>query len=323
MKKKLFAVLAVFAVIAGIGAAVNVLKKEDSQTYKVGICQFTQHKALDAATQGFKDALTERLQERVVFDEQNAQGDYSACTTAVNGLVSADVDLILANSTAALQTAVTSTDKIPILGTSVTEYGAALQLDDFDGTVGGNISGTSDLAPLDEQAAMIQELFPEAVRIGVLYCSAEPNSQYQVDVMKKELEALGYTCALYGFSDSNDVSSVTISAASSCDVIYVPTDNTAAANAELIGNICIPDKVPVITGEESTCRICGAATLSIDYYDLGYTTGQMAVRILSDGEDISTMAVEYAPDAVKRYNAEICGALGIQIPEDYEPLPAE
>ena len=141
--------------------------------------------------------------------------------------------------------------------------------------------------------------------------------------MKKELEALGYTCALYGFSDSNDVSSVTISAASSCDVIYVPTDNTAAANAELIGNICIPDKVPVITGEESTCRICGAATLSIDYYDLGYTTGQMAVRILSDGEDISTMAVEYAPDAVKRYNAEICGALGIQIPEDYEPLPAE
>lgn len=323
MKKKLFAVLAVFAVIAGIGAAVNVLKKEDSQTYKVGICQFTQHKALDAATQGFKDALTERLQERVVFDEQNAQGDYSACTTAVNGLVSADVDLILANSTAALQTAVTSTDKIPILGTSVTEYGAALQLDDFDGTVGGNISGTSDLAPLDKQAAMIQELFPEAVRIGLLYCSAEPNSQYQVDVMKKELEALGYTCALYGFSDSNDVSSVTISAASSCDVIYVPTDNTAAANAELIGNICIPDKVPVITGEESTCRICGAATLSIDYYDLGYTTGQMAVRILSDGEDISTMAVEYAPDAVKRYNAEICGALGIQIPEDYEPLPAE
>ncbi len=323
MKKKLFAVLAVFAVIAGIGAAVNVLKKENSQTYKVGICQFTQHKALDAATQGFKDALTERLQDRVMFDEQNAQGDYSACTTAINGLVSANVDLILANSTAALQTAVTSTDRIPILGTSVTEYGAALQLEDFNGTVGGNISGTSDLAPLDEQAAMIQELFPEAVQIGLLYCSAEPNSQYQVDVMKEELEALGYTCTLYGFSDSNDVSSVTINAAASCDVIYVPTDNTAASNAELIGNICIPDKVPVITGEESTCRICGVATLSISYYDLGYTTGQMAVRILADGEDISTMAVEYAPDVTKRYNTEVCDALGIQIPEDYEPLPAE
>jgi len=323
MKKKLFAVLAVFAVIAGIGAAVNVLKKEDSQTYKVGICQFTQHKALDAATQGFKDALTERLQDRVMFDEQNAQGDYSACTTAINGLVSANVDLILANSTAALQTAVTSTDRIPILGTSVTEYGAALQLEDFNGTVGGNISGTSDLAPLDEQAAMIQELFPEAVQIGLLYCSAEPNSQYQVDVMKKELEALGYTCTLYGFSDSNDVSSVTINAAASCDVIYVPTDNTAASNAELIGNICIPDKVPVITGEESTCRICWVATLSISYYDLGYTTGQMAVRVLADGEDISTMAIEYAPDVTKRYNAEVCDALDIQIPEDYEPLPAE
>lgn len=321
MKKKTLAIPAVLAVLAGIGIAAAVMNKEERQTYTVGICQFTQHEALDASTRGFKDALTDRLGEQVTFNEQNAQGDYSTCTTAVNGLVSADVDLILANSTAALQTAVTATSEIPILGTSVTEYGAALQLDDFDGTVGGNISGTSDLAPLNEQAAMIQELFPDAERVGLLYCSAEPNSQYQVDVMKEELEALGYACTLYGFSDSNDISTVTMTAASVCDVIYVPTDNTVASNAELIGNICIPDGIPVVTGEESTCQICGTATLSISYYDLGYATGKMAARILADGADISAMPIEYAPDVTKRYNPDICGRLGIEIPADYEALP--
>lgn len=323
MKKKTLAILAVLVVLAGIGISATVMNKEDKQAYTVGICQFTQHEALDASTQGFKDALTDQLGDRVTFNEQNAQGDYSTCTTAVNGLVSADVDLILANSTAALQTAVTATSEIPILGTSVTEYGAALQLDNFNGTVGGNISGTSDLAPLDEQAAMIQELFPEAEQVGLLYCSAEPNSQYQVDVMKEELEALGYACIPYGFSDSNDISSVTMTAASACDVIYVPTDNTVASNAELIGNICIPDGIPVVTGEESTCRICGVATLSINYYDLGYTTGQMAARIMADGEDISTMPIEYARDVTKRYNPEICEKLDLEIPADYEALPVK
>lgn len=323
MKKKTAVVLGILVLAAGIVIAKTAIKRDKEQTYTVGICQFTQHEALDAATQGFKDALTDRLGDRVSFAEKNAQGDYGTCTTAVNGLVSSDVDLILANSTAALQTAVTATDKIPILGTSVTEYGAALQIEDFDGTVGGNVSGTSDLAPLDKQAGMIQELFPDAELIGLLYCSAEPNSQYQADVMKEQLEALGYSCRLYGFSDSNDISPVTIAAASECEVIYVPTDNAAASNAELIGNICIPDKVPVIAGEENTCRLCGAATLSINYYDLGYTTGEMAARILTDGEDISSMPVEYAPTVTKRYNPEICKALGIKIPEDYEALPTE
>lgn len=318
MKKWGLAVLAAVIVVAAFaGVRMN---QNENQTYRVGICQFSQHESLNAATQGFQDVLTEKLGDDISFEMQNAQGDYSTCTTIINGLVADDVDLILANSTAALQTAVTATSEIPILGTSVTEYGAALQLDAFTGTVGRNVSGTSDLAPLREQAAMIQELFPNAQAIGLLYCSAEPNSQYQVDVMKKELESLGYACTLYGFSDSNDISPVTITAASRCDVIYVPTDNTVAANAELIANICVPDKVPVISGDESTCRICGAATLSIDYYELGRKTGEMALRILVDKEDISTMPVEYTEHSTKKYNKEICQELGIEVPEDYVAL---
>lgn len=318
MKKQFFAVLAVSVVMSAFaGTAAGA---EEAPAFTVGICQFGQHNALASATQGFKDALTEKLGDSVTFYEQNAQGDYAACTSLINDFVSRDVDLILANATAALQAAATATADIPILGTSVTEYGAALQREDFDGTVGGNISGTSDLAPLDEQAAMVKELFPDADTVGLLYCSAEPNSQYQADVVQEELEAMGYTCKAYTFSDSNDLSSVTMAAASKCDVLYVPTDNAAAANAELIANICIPEGIPVVAGEESTCKLCGVATLSISYYDIGYTTGEMAARILADGEDISTMPVEYTDSFTKRFNESICEQLGIKIPDDYQAL---
>ncbi len=320
MKKEIFA-LTLSAVMAAGTCSIPVMAADD--TYNVGICQLVQHEALDAATQGFKDALTEEFGDKVTFDEQNAQGDSNTCSTIINNFVSNDVDLILANATAALQAAAAGTEDIPVLGTAVTEYGVALDLDDFDGTVGTNISGTSDLAPLDQQAAMLNELFPDAKNVGLLYCSAEPNSQYQVDTVKEELEKLGYTCEYYAFSDSNDLSSVVTTAASESDVIYVPTDNTAASNAEIINNICLPEKVPVITGEEGICAGCGVATLSISYYDLGYATGEMAVRILADGEDISTMPVEYAPNFTKEYNAEICEELGLEIPDDYEAIAAE
>ncbi|MDO4336648.1 MAG: ABC transporter substrate-binding protein [Eubacteriales bacterium] len=320
-KKKVFLLFASIILAGNLGAA--VVQAQDKPTYTVGICQFMQHQALDASTKGFKDALTEKFGEQVVFEEQNAQGDYATCTTVVNDLVAKDVDLILANATAALQAAATATSEIPILGTSVTEYGAALQLKDFDGTVGGNISGTSDLAPLDEQAAVVKELFPDAEKVGLLYCSGEPNSQYQIEVVQKELEALGYTCEPYTFADSNDISSVTMKAASQSDVIYIPTDNTAASNAELIANICIPDKVPVVAGDEHTCQLCGVASFSVDYYDLGYTTGEMAARILADGEDISSMPIEYASDFTRRYQAENCEKLGISVPESYVALDTE
>lgn len=170
---------------------------------------------------------------------------------------------------------------------------------------------------------MLNELFPDAKNVGLLYCSAEANSQYQVDTVQAALEELGYTCTQYAFSDSNDLSSVTTTAATESDVIYVPTDNTVASNTEIINNICLPAEVPVIAGEEGICAGCGVATLSISYYDLGVATGKMAARILGDGEDISTMPIEYAPEFTKKYNADICATLGMEIPEDYVAIGAE
>ena len=320
MKKQIFtAVLS--AAMAGSMLAATV-SAEEAQSYTVGICQLVQHEALDAATQGFKDALTDKFGDAVIFDEQNAQGDSNTCSTIINSFVSNGVDLILANATASLQAAVAGTNEIPILGTSITEYGVALELDDFDGTVGGNVSGTSDLAPLDEQAAMLNELFPDAKNVGLLYCSAEANSQYQVDTVKTELEDLGYSCEYYAFSDSNDLSSVVTTASSECDVIYIPTDNTAASNVEIINNICQPAGVPIIAGEEGICAGCGVATLSISYYDIGRTTGEMAAKVLTGEADISEMPIEYAPTFVKKYNADLCESLNIEIPEGYEAIEA-
>ena len=290
----------------------------DGKGYNIGICQLVQHEALDAATQGFKDALVEKLGEgSVKFDEQNASGDSANCATIVNGFVSNGVDLILANATAPLQAAAQATADIPVLGTSITDYATALDISDWTGTVGNNISGTSDLAPLDQQAAMIQELFPDAKSVGLLYCSAEPNSVYQCDVIEGYLTEEGYTVARYAFTDTNDVTSVAQTAADNSDVIYIPTDNTAASNTEAIANVVIPAKVPVVAGEEGICSGCGVATLSISYYDLGYATGEMAAKILADGVDVSAMPVEFAPNVTKKYNAANCEALGITLPSDY------
>ena len=299
-------------------AAADSTAAADGKVYNVGICQLVQHEALDAATQGFKDALTEKLGEgNVKFDEQNASGDSANCATIVNGFVSNNVDLILANATAPLQAAAQATADIPVLGTSVTDYATALDISGWTGTVGNNISGTSDLAPLDQQAAMIQELFPDAKNVGLLYCSAEPNSVYQCDVIEGYLTEEGYTVARYAFTDTNDVTSVAQTATDNSDVIYIPTDNTAASNTEAIANVVIPAKVPVVAGEEGICNGCGVATLSISYYDLGYATGEMAAKILAEGADVSTMPVEYAPNVTKKYNAANCEALGITPPADY------
>ena len=287
---------------------------EKSEQYTVGICQLVKHDALDAATQGFKDALTEEFGDSVKFLEQNAQGEATACTTIVNDFVTKKVDLIMANATPALQAAADSTQDIPVLGTSITEYSVALGLDNFNGTVGTNISGTSDLAPLSEQAAMLVELFPEAKKVGMLFCSAEANSRYQVDVVTSELSAKGITCTEYSFSDSNDVAAVATAYAAASDVIYIPTDNTAASCASTIDG-AIGD-TPVIAGEEGICSGCGVATLSISYYDLGVKTGEMAIAILKGESKVSEMPIEYA-NATKKYNADKCGALGITVPSDY------
>lgn len=295
----------------------------DGKTYTVGICQLVQHEALDAATQGFKDALTDKLGDRVKFDEQNAAGDAPTCSTICTTFATNNYDLILGNATAALQAASAATDTIPILGTSVTDYATALDMSDWTGTTGKNISGTTDLAPLDEQANCIAELFPDAKNIGIIYCSSEPNSIYQSTTIKGYLEDKGYTVKEFTFSDSNDVSAVTQSACDASDVIYIPTDNTAASCTEAINNVASPAGTPIFAGEEGIAKGCGVATLSISYYDLGYTTGEMAYEILENGADITKMEVKTAPKFTKEYIKDRADALNIKVPEDYEAISAE
>ena len=292
--------------------------------YTIGICQYMPHPALDAATQGFKDAVTKELgAENVTFNEQNAAGEASNCSTIVNGLVSSKVDLIMANATPAVAAAYNATETIPILGTSVTEYGAALGIKDFTGTVGENISGTSDLADLDKQAQMIVDWFPTTKKVALLYCSGEPNSKFQVNQVEAYLKGKNVECKMFGFADTSDMMAVTTAACDYADVIYVPTDNTVANNATAIDSICRAAKKPIIAGEAGICGGCGVATMSIDYYDLGYATGMMAVKILRDGADITKMPIEYAPKASYLYNEEICNALGITPLTGYEKLVVE
>ena len=315
MKKYIALVLALIMVLSMTACGTE---PADDGKLTIGICQIEPHPALDAATQGFKDALIAEFgAENIEFLEQNAAGDSNTLNTIINDFVSKKVDLILANATPVLQTAAAATTVIPILGTSVTEYGVALDIDNFDGLVGGNISGTSDLAPLEEQADMILEWFPEAKNIGLLYCLAEANSKYQVDVVKAYLETKGLNVTLFGFSSTNDLAAVTQEAADASDVIYVPTDNTVANSTGIINEICLAAKVPVIAGEEGICSGCGVATLSISYYDLGVTTGEMAIKILKGEADISTMRIQYAAAPTAKYDAERCAELGLTPPEGY------
>lgn len=290
-------------------------------SYTVGICQIAPHDALDAATRGFKDALIEKLGDKVTFKEGNAGGDPNNCVTIIDGFMTDNVDLILANATPVLVSAASATDTTPILGTAVTNYGVALSLSTTeDKVLGGNLSGTSDLAPLDRQAQMIQELFPDAKTVGLLYCSAEPNSIFQVETITGHLEAMGYTCANYAFTDVNDLAAVTQSACDKSDVIYIPTDNTAAANTESIANVVLPAGVPVVAGEAGIARGCGVATLSIDYYELGKITADMAAKVLTGEAKVGELPIAYDTNVAKLYHAENCAALGITPPDGYEPL---
>ena len=323
MKKMIaiFCALTMILALAACGssapAATQAPAENLAPAFNVGICQLVQHPALDAATQGFMDALVQELGEGAVsFNSQNASGDSATCSTICNQFVSDEVDLIMANATPALLAAQAATNSIPILGTSVTDYASALGIDNWNGATGTNISGTSDGVPATELAAVLNELFPDAKTVGLLYCSGEPNSKFQADEMRPVLEGMGYSVSEFTFADSNDVAAVTNNACDDCEVLYIPTDNTAASNTELINSVALEKKVPIVTGEECLCSGCGVATLSISYYDLGTVTGKMAAQILRDGEDVSAMEIEYAPFA-KKYNATNCELLGVQVPEGY------
>lgn len=329
--KKVLAIILTMVMVIGLTACSSksaapskeATATDPSKVYNVGIIQLVQHEALDAATKGFRDSLTELLGDKVIFDEQNASGDSATCATISNQFVSSNYDLIMANATPALQAAVSATNKIPVLGTSVTDYATALDIDNWTGVTGYNVSGTSDLAPLDQQAAMIKELFPNSKNIGILYCSAEPNSKYQATKITEYLKDAGYTCTEYTFADSNDVASVTQTACAGSDVIYIPTDNTAASCAEAINNVAEPAGIPIVAGEEGICKGCGIATLSISYYDIGYATGKMAYEILVNGADISKMEVQYAPKVTYKYMADRAAKLSLTIPTNYEAIVIE
>lgn len=318
--KKILAVLAVVILATG---AVLALVSCESADYTVGICQLITHDALDAATKGFKDALKEEMDKAgktIVFKESVGDGSPTTCTQMVSTLVAQNVDLILANATDPLISASKATTKIPVLGTSVTAYQDALQIDDFSGTVGGNISGTSDLAPLDKQADMILELVPDAKTVGLLYCSAESNSKFQIDIVKKYLQTKGVSCIEIPFSETDMLANALSAKVEQCDAIYIPTDNTVAAAAKTVDPICSEARVPVIAGEEGICKGCGIATLSISYYDLGVATGKMAAKILLQGEDISKMPIEYAAQSSPKYIKSRCEQLGINVPDNYEEI---
>ena len=302
--RKIIAIVMAVLMLAAMTACQPAV---DDGKYVIGISQFMPHDALDQATQGFKDAVIAGLgEENVVFEQEDCAGDPANCASAANALVSAKVDLIMANATPAVQAVANATKTIPVLGTSVTEYGVALGVENFSGLTGSNVSGTSDLADLEKQAKMILQWCPDVKNVGLLYCLAEANSEYQVKEVQKYLELDGVTCKMFGFTDTNDMSSVVQDAANWSDSIYVPTDNTVADNAAVVDSVCRPAKIPVFAGEEGICKKCGVATLSISYYELGYTTGEMQIQ--------------YAPNVTFKYNADICEALGISPVEGYEPI---
>ena len=288
------------------------------KVFNVGVVQLVQHPALDLATKGFCDKLTELLGDKVSITVQNGAGDQPSCATIANQFVSDEVDLIMANATPALIAAAGATNTIPVLGTSITAYAAAFEIDEWEGrSIALNVSGTSDLAPLDGQAAMLHDFFPDAKTVGILFCNAEANSRFQVETITPLLEGFGYTVKNFEFSDSNDVAAVATSAVGECDVLYIPTDNTAASCAEAINNVALPARIPIIAGESGLCSGCGVATLSIDYYDIGTKTAEMAFEILVNGADVSTMEIAYAPVFTKMFNADICQTLNIEVPDDF------
>lgn len=321
ISKKIVSILTATALVASLtGCGSN---GSSSKKYTIGICQLMEHEALDAATKGFKDTLTKKLgKDNVEFDEQNAQGESTNCSTICNGFVTSNVDLILANATGALQAATQATADIPILGTSVSDYATALNIKDWKGKTGTNVSGTSDLAPIDQQEAILKEIIPNAKKVGILYCSSEPNSAYQSKLMQEALKKDGIAYKEYTEADSNEIQSVTTTACDECDVLYVPTDNTMASSVNTIKNVAIPAGIPMIAGEKGICA-AGVATLSIDYYNLGCQTGEMAYDILKNKKKAGDMEVQFAKKLTKMYNAENAKALNITIPDGYEPIESK
>ena len=309
---KLFVTCCIAVTLVACGNTNNTSGSSSDKTFHVGILQLIQHEALDSATQGFKDALIEKLGDKVVFDEQNASGDTTNCSLIANQFVSENVDLIFANATPALQAAVTATDSIPVVATSVTAFKVALDIKDWNGTTGINATGTSDLAPLDQQAAQVLEVNKDAKKVAIFFCSAEPNSVFQADEIEKHFKDLGLESQRFTFADSNDIAQVAQAASEWADVVYIPTDNTAAAYAT-----SEQFSKPIVAGEAGLCKATGAVTISITYYDIGHRAGEMAYDILVNGKNPAEMPVEEVTKTQKLFNPQVCEQYNIEVSSDY------
>ncbi len=300
------------AVLAGCGSS-SSSSDSGSKTYKIGVVQLTEHSALDAANDGFVEALNASGLE-VSIDQQNAQNDQSACQTIASKFVGDGVDLIYAIATPAAQAAAAATTDIPIVGCAITDYAASGLVKDND-KPDTNVTGASDLTPVAEQLQMMQKVLPDVKKVGLLYCSAESNSDIQIASAKEELDAIGISYEEYAVSSSNEIQSVVESAVGKVDALYAPTDNTIAAGAAQVGQICKENKLPFITGEEGMCEAGGLFTLSINYTDLGKLAGEMAVKILKGESKPAEMAIEHlsTEDLVVVKNEEMATAIGVDL----------
>lgn len=295
------------------GTETTAAKTADGKQYKIGVLQLVQHTALDASNKGFIQALDDAGLNYTV-DQQNASGDQPTCQTIASKLVNDGDDLILAIATPAAQAVAGATSDIPVLVTAVTDP-AASDLVESNEMPGGNLSGTSDLTPVKEQISLLKKILPDAKTVGVLYCTAESNSEIQAKMAKDAIEAAGMTAVDYTVSSSNEIQTVVTSMVGKVDAIYAPTDNTIAAGMATVAMIANENKLPTICGEEGMVKAGGLATYGIDYYELGYLTGQQAVKILTEGADVSKMPIEYLPleKCKLSVNEETAKTLGIDL----------
>lgn len=282
-------------------------------SYKIGVIQLTEHAALDAANEGFVAALND-AGINYTIDQQNAQNDQSTCQTIAEKLVNDGNDLILAIATPAAQAVAGATSEIPILVTAVTDPADA-GLVDSNEAPGNNVSGTSDLTPVKEQMELLTQLLPDAKKVGILYCSAESNSEFQAELAKAACAEAGLESEVFTVSSSNEIQQVVESMVGKVDVIYAPTDNTIAAGMATVTMVANDNGLPTICGEEGMVDAGGLATYGIDYYQLGYMAGEQAVDILVNGADISQMPIGYlsADKCTLKTNQETADILGVDL----------
>ena len=318
--KKFLAAAAACLMVAGLAACGNkpsTPSNPDEKVFQIGIVQLAEHPALDEATRGFKEFLTEKLGDKVQFNVQNAQGEQTNCTTIVNQFVSSKVDLIMANATNAVKAAREATSDIPIVGTSVTDYV-------FSGLVasneapGANVTGASDMNPVNVQVQLMKTLCPEVKTVGIVINSGEENSAIQAEEAKTAFEAEGFTVKIYSVADTNEIQTVVTAACNEVDAFYEPTDNLIAANVPTMSNITTAAGKPVICGEGGMCESGFLATYAISYYELGRAAGEQAFNILVNGADPATTPIFFfdVSQLTLVVNEQNAAELGITIPEE-------